>query len=110
MSGIQSRILEKSEALALRETEMMAKSRRTNVKESMDDSLDVGHHLELDDLEVDDIDALFKTIIIGDTGVGKSCILARLISKEFQEDHNVTIGVEFGNFSMLFKEKLNVKL
>ena len=90
----------------------MQKSRRTaaQVAGSVDDSMDVGHHLELDDLEVDDIDALFKTIIIGDTGVGKSCLLARLISKEFSEDHNVTIGVEFGNFSMLFKEKLNVKL
>jgi len=30
-------------------------------------------------------DALFKVIIIGDTGVGKSCILARLMNNEFND-------------------------
>ena len=45
-------------------------------------------------------DALFKVIIIGDTGVGKSCILARLMNNEFNDQHNVTIGVEFGNYVM----------
>ena len=33
-------------------------------------------------------------------GVGKSCILARLIENEFSNEHNVTIGVEFGNYVM----------
>ena len=33
-------------------------------------------------------------------GVGKSCILARLIDNEFNDQHNVTIGVEFGNYVM----------
>ena len=33
-------------------------------------------------------------------GVGKSCILARLIEDEFRDQHNVTIGVEFGNYVM----------
>ena len=36
----------------------------------------------------------------GTLGVGKSCILARLIDNEFNEQHNVTIGVEFGNYVM----------
>jgi len=55
-------------------------------------------------------DALFKVIIIGDTGVGKSCMLARLISQVFKEEHNVTIGVEFGNFGMVMRGKTHVKL
>ena len=55
-------------------------------------------------------DALFKVIIIGDTGVGKSCILARLIHKAFKSEHNVTIGVEFGNFGMIMKGKTHIKL
>ena len=45
-------------------------------------------------------DALFKVIVIGDTGVGKSCILSRLNTDSFDTEHNVTIGVEFGNYVM----------
>lgn len=54
--------------------------------------------------------AIFKVIIIGNTGVGKSCILARLTQQVFRSEHNVTIGVEFGNFAMSLREKTNVKL
>lgn len=33
-------------------------------------------------------------------GVGKSSILIRLIDDKFNDNHNVTIGVEFGNYVM----------
>lgn len=49
-------------------------------------------------------------IIIGDTGVGKSCILAKLIKEEFRDEHNVTIGVEFGNYCMLVNNENMIKL
>lgn len=39
---------------------------------------------------------LFKYIIIGDTGVGKSCLLLQFTDKRFQPIHDLTIGVEFG--------------
>ena len=39
---------------------------------------------------------LFKYIIIGDTGVGKSCLLLQFTDKRFQPVHDVTVGVEFG--------------
>mmetsp|Transcript_21631 Transcript_21631/g.66196 ORF Transcript_21631/g.66196 Transcript_21631/m.66196 type:complete len:212 (-) Transcript_21631:1954-2589(-) len=39
---------------------------------------------------------LFKYIIIGDTGVGKSCLLLQFMDKRFQQVHDLTIGVEFG--------------
>ena len=42
-------------------------------------------------------DHLFKLIIIGDTGVGKSCLMHRITQNEFIEDHEVTVGVEFGS-------------
>lgn len=41
-------------------------------------------------------DSLFKLLIIGDSGVGKSCFLLQFIDGDFKEDHNVTIGVEYG--------------
>ncbi|XP_059749930.1 ras-related protein Rab-2A-like [Balaenoptera ricei] len=39
---------------------------------------------------------LFKYVIIGDTGVGKSCLLLQFTDKRFQPVHDLTIGVEFG--------------
>lgn len=39
---------------------------------------------------------LFKYIIIGDTGVGKSCLLLQFTDSRFRNDHDLTIGVEFG--------------
>jgi Ras-related protein Rab-2A len=38
----------------------------------------------------------FEIIIIGDTGVGKSCLLLRFSEDKFKENHEVTIGVEYG--------------
>ena len=40
---------------------------------------------------------LFKFIIIGDCGVGKSCILLQFADKRFEPCHDLTIGVEFGS-------------
>jgi small GTP-binding protein len=40
---------------------------------------------------------LFKYIIVGDTGVGKSCLLLQFTDKRFQPVHDLTIGVEFGS-------------
>ena len=39
---------------------------------------------------------LFKYIIIGDSGVGKSCILMRFVDDTFNSNLETTIGVEFG--------------
>jgi Ras-related protein Rab-2A len=40
---------------------------------------------------------LFKFIVIGDTGVGKSCVVMQFIDNKIREMHDVTIGVEFGS-------------
>jgi len=52
---------------------------------------------------------LFKYIIIGDTGVGKSCLLLQFTDKRFQPVHDLTIGVEFGA-RIIAVEGQNVKL
>jgi len=52
---------------------------------------------------------LFKYIIIGDTGVGKSCLLLQFIDKRFRQKHEVTIGVEFGA-RMINVDGKNIKL
>lgn len=45
---------------------------------------------------MDSSEYLFRALIIGDTGVGKTCFLLRFTENRFKESHNVTIGVEFG--------------
>jgi len=40
---------------------------------------------------------LFKFLIIGNAGVGKSCLLHQFIENKFKSDTTHTIGVEFGS-------------
>lgn len=40
---------------------------------------------------------LFKYIVVGDPGVGKSCLVLQFTDKRFKADHDMTIGVEFGH-------------
>jgi len=42
-------------------------------------------------------DYLFNYIIIGDAGVGKSCLLLNFTGKGFRTEHSGTVGVEFGH-------------
>eukprot|EP01126_Amoeba_proteus_P027816 TRINITY_DN2753_c0_g1_i21.p1 TRINITY_DN2753_c0_g1~~TRINITY_DN2753_c0_g1_i21.p1 ORF type:complete len:223 (+),score=22.69 TRINITY_DN2753_c0_g1_i21:29-670(+) len=49
---------------------------------------------------------LFKFIIIGDTGVGKSCLLLQFTDNRFQTVHDLTIGVEFGAKTVTLDTKL----
>lgn len=52
---------------------------------------------------------VFKLIVIGDSAIGKSCLMHRMCHNEFVDDHEVTVGVEFG--SLLIKmEQISTKL
>lgn len=48
----------------------------------------------------DDYDYLFKVVLIGDSGVGKSNLLSRFTRDEFNFDSKSTIGVEFATKSI----------
>eukprot|EP01089_Gocevia_fonbrunei_P009011 TRINITY_DN2089_c0_g1_i1.p1 TRINITY_DN2089_c0_g1~~TRINITY_DN2089_c0_g1_i1.p1 ORF type:complete len:201 (+),score=41.24 TRINITY_DN2089_c0_g1_i1:94-696(+) len=52
---------------------------------------------------------LFKYIIVGDTAVGKSCLLLQFTDKRFQPVHDLTIGVEFGSRTLTIDDN-QVKL
>ena len=94
------------------------------------DSLKSSPYEVIADKTLSNQDHLFKLIIIGDTGkfylpslyctfikintnnyigVGKSCLLSRVMDNDFKEEHNVTIGVEFGSFVIKIENKI-VKL
>ncbi|KAM3395674.1 ras-related protein YPT3 isoform X1 [Capsicum galapagoense] len=48
----------------------------------------------------DEYDYLFKLVLIGDSGVGKSNLLSRFTKNEFNLESKSTIGVEFATKSM----------
>ena len=50
---------------------------------------------------------LFKYIIIGDTRVGKSCLLLQFTDSRFRNDHYLTIGAKIGNLLTLCKNYEN---
>lgn len=39
----------------------------------------------------------FKFIVVGDTGVGKTCLACRYTDNIFYSDHLITVGVEYGS-------------
>lgn len=43
----------------------------------------------------DQFDFLFKIVLIGDCGAGKTCVVQRFKSGNFVERHGNTIGVDF---------------
>jgi len=59
--------------------------------------------------DLDNYEQLFKIIIIGDSGVGKSNILGRYLHNEFKHDTKSTVGVEFGS-KQLKVDGVNIKL
>ncbi|KAI4333892.1 hypothetical protein L6164_018646 [Bauhinia variegata] len=54
----------------------------------------------------DDYDYLFKVVLIGDSGVGKSNLLSRFTKNEFSSQSKSTIGVEFATRSVQVDDKI----
>ena len=54
-------------------------------------------------------DFLFKLVMIGDSGVGKSNLLNRYTKNEFSLETKATIGVEFATKSITTKDNKAIK-
>ncbi|XP_073301297.1 ras-related protein RABA1f-like [Primulina huaijiensis] len=54
----------------------------------------------------DDYDYLFKVVLIGDSGVGKTNLLSRFSRNEFSQSSKSTIGVEFATRSIQVDDKV----
>merc|ERR1711915_27301 len=65
--------------------------------------LEVEHYkyiYENSKMDDSDYDFLFKVVLIGDSGVGKSSLLKQLTEKSFLPDLRTTVGVEFSLHEM----------
>ena len=49
--------------------------------------------------EFTEYDLSFKIIVVGDSGVGKSCLTLRGTKNNFEESYSPTVGFEFFTFS-----------
>nr|AFK36968.1 unknown [Lotus japonicus] len=52
------------------------------------------------------IDYMFKVVMVGDSGVGKSQLLNRFVRNEFQMKSKATIGVEFLTKTVVMDHKV----
>lgn len=59
--------------------------------------------------EGSDSDMKFKLITVGDSGVGKSCLLTRFVVDTYRESHIATLGLDFKTVTTMVKGRL-VKL
>ncbi|KAK8805521.1 hypothetical protein WA158_002177 [Blastocystis sp. Blastoise] len=58
------------------------------------------------EIPVEDIyDYLYKVVLIGDSGVGKTCILSRFTKNQFSLEAKATVGVEFASKCMTVDKK-----
>lgn len=53
----------------------------------------------------DSFDYLFKIVLIGDPGVGKTCLVQRFDRGTYLERHGSTIGVDFTMKTITIDEK-----
>ena len=51
-------------------------------------------------------DLSFKIIVIGDSGVGKSCLTNRATTNLFEDSYSATVGFEFLNFNVKIDGKI----
>ena len=68
---------------------------------------DLKYEILPDDLS--EYDLSFKVIVIGDSGVGKSCLTNKATKNVFEIDYNATVGFEFFTFNVKINDKV-VKL
>jgi small GTP-binding protein len=51
-------------------------------------------------------DLSFKLIVIGDSGVGKSCLTLKATKNIFENNYNATVGFEFFTFNIKVNDKV----
>ena len=65
-----------------------------------------GEDYEILKEEFPNYDLSFKIIVIGNAGVGKSCLSIQATKKKFENNYLATVGFEFFVFNMKYKNKL----
>jgi Ras-related protein Rab-2A len=76
---------------------------------SIDDKIDKNDSdLQIEILSPDSnyCDLTYKTIVIGDSGVGKSCLTLQAVQNIFENEYRATVGFEFMSFNIRINKVL----
>ena len=73
------------------------------------DTTEDKYKLEILPEDYTNFDLSFKLIVIGDSGVGKSCLTNNAVKNVFDDSYNATVGFEFSTFNVKVNDKV-VKL
>ena len=76
---------------------------------SIDDKDDNNLQIEILSPDINVCDLTYKTIVIGDSGVGKSCLTVQAVHSKFEELYRATVGFEFMSFNIRIN-KVVIKL
>jgi Ras-related protein Rab-2A len=76
---------------------------------SIDDKDDSNLQIEILSPDINVGDLTYKTIVIGDSGVGKSCLTVQAVHSKFEELYRATVGFEFMSFNIRIN-KVVIKL
>ena len=68
-------------------------------------SNDNNEHIEVLPEDHTKFDLVFKIIIIGNSGVGKSCLSLKATKNVFNNESQTTLGVEFFTWNIMYKDK-----
>ena len=74
------------------------------VQEQSDSKIDFKYEILSEDFT--NFDLSFKIIVIGDSGVGKSCLTNNAVKNMFDEAYNATVGFEFFTFNIRMFDKV----
>ena len=87
------------------ETKSDTKEKKINYKNLLNYSPDTKIEI-LDNISGDKYDINFKIIVIGNSGVGKSCLTLKATQDIFKEDFASTIGFQFFSFHVKINDKI----
>ena len=71
-----------------------------------DSSTDGKYKVEILPEDFTNFDLSFKLIVIGDSGVGKSCLTNNAVKNIFDDTYNATVGFEFFTFNIKINDKI----
>ena len=83
---------------------MSEDSPKVQIEDSGDLDIDFNYEILPDDYIQYDLS--FKLIVIGDCGVGKSCLTSRATTNLFDDGYSTTLGFEFVTFNVKINGKI----
>ena len=87
-------------------TDIQETQKTDSNKESNKSNSPIKYPYEILSEDYTNFDLSYKLIVIGDSGVGKSCLTNNAVKNIFEDRYNATVGFEFYTFNVKICEKV----